>query len=75
MADLRLAKLTDRTEVKLAIQVTPDLHQALTDYAAPYAQSYDREEAIADLVPAMLVAFLDSNRGFAKARQNIEQRS
>jgi hypothetical protein len=68
MADLRLAKLPDRTPVKLAIQVTPDLHQALTDYAALYAKAYEREEAIADLIPAMLAAFLDSDRGFAKAR-------
>ena len=68
MAELRLAKLPDRTPVKLAIQVTPDLHQALTDYAALYAQAYGREEAIADLIPAMLAAFLDSDRGFAKAR-------
>lgn len=68
MADLRLAKLPDRTPVKLSIQVTPDLHQALTDYAALYAKAYDREEAIADLIPAMLAAFLESDRGFARAR-------
>jgi hypothetical protein len=68
MADLRLAKLPDRVPVKLTIQVTPDLHQALTDYAALYAKAYEREEAIADLIPAMLAAFLDSDRGFAKAR-------
>ena len=75
MADLRLAKLPDRTPVKLAIQVTPDLHQALTDYAALYAQTYGREEGVADLVPSMLAGFLESDRGFAKARQNIKQRS
>jgi hypothetical protein len=68
MAELRLAKLPDRTPIKLAIQVTPDLHQALTDYAALYANAYEREETIADLIPAMLAAFLDSDRGFAKAR-------
>jgi hypothetical protein len=68
MADLRLAKLPDRTPVKLAIQVTPDLHQALTDYAALYAKAYEREEAVADLIPAMLAAFLDSDRGFVRAR-------
>ncbi|NJS13650.1 MAG: DUF2274 domain-containing protein [Sphingopyxis sp.] len=66
MADLRLAKLPDRTPVKLAIQVTPDLHQALTDYGALYALAYGREEAVAELVPAMLAAFLDSDRAFAK---------
>jgi hypothetical protein len=68
MADLRLAKLPDRTPIKLAIQITPDLHKALADYAALYAKAYDREEAVADLIPAMLAAFLDSDRGFAKTR-------
>lgn len=66
MADLRLAKLPDRTPVKLSIQVTPDLHQALTDYAALYAKAYDCKETIADLIPAMLAAFLESDRAFAK---------
>ncbi len=66
MADLRLAKLPDRTPIKLAIQITPDLHQALTDYAALYAKAYERKETIADLIPAMLAAFLESDRVFAK---------
>jgi hypothetical protein len=71
MVDLRLAKLPDRTPIKLTIQVTPDLHQALADYAALYAQAYGRDEAVADLIPAMLAAFLDSDRGFAKARAGL----
>lgn len=66
MAELRLAKLPDRTPVKLAIQVMPDLHEALTDYAALYAQAYGREEAVAELIPAMLAAFLDGDRAFTK---------
>lgn len=66
MAELRLGKLPDRTPVKLAIQVMPDLHEALTDYAALYAQAYGREEAVAELIPAMLAAFLDGDRAFTK---------
>ncbi|WP_423605467.1 DUF2274 domain-containing protein [Sphingomonas sp. MS122] len=46
----------------------PDLHQALTRYAALYAQTYGREEPVADLIPAMLSAFLDSDRAFSKER-------
>lgn len=68
MADLKLGKLPDRTPVKLAITVTPDLHRALTDYAALYANIYGSEETVAELIPAMLAAFLESDRGFAKAR-------
>lgn len=68
MADLKLAKIPDRTPVKLAISVTPDLHRTLQDYATLYAEAYGRDEAIADLIPAMLAAFLDSDRTFQKSR-------
>ena len=69
MPDLKLAKLPDRTPVKLTLVITPDLHQALCDYAEIYRDTYGQEEAVTDLVPSMLQAFLDSDRGFAKARQ------
>lgn len=71
MVDLKLAKLPDRTPVKLTITVTPELHQALSDYAAIYNQTYGESEPIAELVPHMLVAFLASDRGFAKARAGL----
>ena len=68
MPELKLGRLPDRTPVKLAITVTPDLHQMLQQYAALYAEAYGREEAVTDLVPAMLAAFLESDRGFARGR-------
>jgi len=68
MPELKLAKLPDRTPVKLAITVTPDLHQMLLGYAALYAETYGRDEPVTELIPAMLVAFLDSDRGFSRAR-------
>lgn len=68
MPELKLPKLPDRTPVKLAITVTPDLHQMLQQYAALYAEVYGREESIAELIPAMLVGFLDSDRSFQKHR-------
>ncbi len=68
MADLKLPQLPDRTPVKLSIAVLPDLHQALIDYAALYAQTYDRDEPVAELIPAMLAAFLESDKGFARSR-------
>ena len=68
MPDLKLAKLPDRTPIKLAITITPHLHQALQDYAALYASSYGRDEPVAELVPAMLAAFLDGDRVFARSR-------
>ncbi|TGX48662.1 DUF2274 domain-containing protein [Sphingomonas gei] len=69
MTGLRLARLPDRTPVKLAIAITPDLHLALAEYAALYAETYGREEPVAELVPAMLSAFLDSDREFSKQRR------
>jgi len=71
MPDLKLAKLPDRTPIKLAITVTPDLHAALTEYVAVYKQTYGQEEPLAELVPHMLAAFLASDRGFAKAREAL----
>ncbi|MFZ2982908.1 MAG: DUF2274 domain-containing protein [Sphingobium sp.] len=73
MADLKLAKLPDRTPVKLAITITPDLQNALRDYAAVYAQAYGTEEPIAELIPAMLAAFLDSDRSFPRARARLQR--
>lgn len=69
MPDIKLAKLPDRTPVKLTIVITPDLHQALSDYAIVYRDTYGEAESVPDLVPFMLQAFLDGDRGFAKARQ------
>lgn len=68
MNGIRLPKLPDRTPVKLSITILPELHQRLRDYAAAYAQHYGIEEPVAELIPAMLAAFLDSDREFARWR-------
>ena len=68
MPDLKLAKLPDRTPIKLAITITPDLNQGLQEYAALYASAYGCEAPVTDLVPAMLSAFLESDRAFARSR-------
>ena len=68
MPDLKLPQLRDRNPVKLSIAVMPELHQALVDYAALYATTYGRDEPVAELVPAMLAAFLESDRAFIRGR-------
>ena len=68
MADLKLPQLPDRNPVKLSIAIMPELHQALIDYAALYATTYGRDEPVAELVPAMLAAFLESDRTFIRSR-------
>ncbi|QJU60161.1 DUF2274 domain-containing protein [Sphingomonas sp. AP4-R1] len=68
MTNLKLPPLPDRTPIKLSISVLPDLHQALTEYASLYASTYGRDEPIGELIPAMLTAFLDSDRAFTRGR-------
>lgn len=69
---LKLAKLPDRTPVKISITVTPDIAHALADYAALYNRTYADKAEVADLIPAMLETFLASDRAFAKARKEME---
>jgi hypothetical protein len=71
MPEIKLARLPDRTPVKVSITVAPDLHAALSDYATIYNQSYGQSEPLAELIPHMLAAFLSSDRGFAKARASL----
>lgn len=66
--DLKLQRLPDRNPVKLAVGLPPDLHQLLNEYASLYAEAYGQSETIADLIPYMLKAFLESDRAFLKAR-------
>lgn len=69
MPDLKLAKLPDRTPVKITITVPPDLNLALRQYAEAYRATYGEAETVADLIPFMLGVFLASDRGFAKAQK------
>jgi hypothetical protein len=71
VADLKLAKLPDRTPIKLAITVTPELDRALNDYAQVYEDSYGKREGVAHLIPFMLLTFIESDRTFVKQRSGI----
>ena len=69
MPELKLGRLPDRTPVKITFAASPELNQALQDYAAVYRATYGQAEAVAELIHFMLDAFLDSDRGFVKARK------
>ena len=69
MPDLRLRKLPERTPVRITISLSPDLNRALGLYARVYREAYGQEEPIAELIPAMLASFLDSDRAFAQRRR------
>jgi hypothetical protein len=68
MAGLKLAKLPDRTPVKITIAVPPELNQSLSQYAELYTQAYGEIELVQNLIPAMLASFLQSDRAFAVRR-------
>lgn len=67
MTILKLAKLPDRTPVKISVLLTPELRERLGQYAALYGEIYGQKATISELIPAMVAAFLDSDRGFIKA--------
>ena len=71
MPDLKLARLPDRTPIKFTLSILPELHHALQAYAALYVAAYGSEETIADLIPAILASFLESDRAFAKTRNKL----
>lgn len=68
MPDLKLRKLPDRTPIKITISITPDLQAALNEYARAYAEAYGREEPVTELIPAMLMSFVESDREFMRSR-------
>ena len=70
--ELKLAKLPDRTPVKITIAVKPTLNAALQAYAELYRETYGQSETVAELIPYMLQSFLDSDRSFAKAHKTKE---
>lgn len=70
MNELKLAKLPDRTPVKVTILISPKLQSALNDYADVYREAYGQAEPIGELIPAMLASFLETDRGFARRRKN-----
>ncbi|HYE29073.1 MAG TPA: DUF2274 domain-containing protein [Allosphingosinicella sp.] len=69
MAGLRLGKLPDRTPVKVTISLSPELNQALGEYAALYQETYGHPEPVQELIPAMLNSFLEGDKLFARRRR------
>lgn len=67
MVDLKLAKLPDRTPVKLTITLGAELHQTLKEYASAYQRAYGTDEQVVDLIPFMLEAFMAGDKGFSRA--------
>jgi hypothetical protein len=69
MATLKLGRIPDRTPIKLAITITPDLKDQLDAYAEAYGAAYGQQEKVEELIPFMLQSFIDGDRGFARSRK------
>jgi hypothetical protein len=72
MSELKLAKLPDRTPVKLTVTVSPELNRALQTYASLYREAYGQEESVGALIPFMLESFLEADRSFKKSVRKQE---
>ena len=71
MSAIRLPRLPERTPIKVTISIMPEVHQLLSEYGVFYAEIYGKEEALADLVPAMVTSFIEADKAFAKARPRL----
>ena len=69
MPDLKLAKLPDRTPVKITFSAWPELNERLQSYAELYRETYGEQESVSELIPYMLEGFLEADRGFTKAQK------
>ena len=67
MPDLKLAKLPDRTPVKITFKASAELNASLEAYAAFYREAYGQEEPMPELIPYMVEAFLKSDGAYNKA--------
>ncbi|MCS3479352.1 hypothetical protein M2212_006198 [Bradyrhizobium elkanii] len=69
---MKLAKLPDRTPVKMNVVLAPTLAKRLREYADFYAETYGSREEVAELIPFMLEAFLDGDVAFKKDKKKVD---
>lgn len=71
MSTIKLAKLPDRTPVKLTVTISPELNRKLARYAERYNEAYGNSEPepVTELVPYMLESFLDNDKDFVRAEK------
>ncbi len=75
-AKLKLSSVPNNKPVKLSVELPPDVHRDLLDYAAVMAR--ETEQAApepAKLIAPMLQRFMATDRAFTKARKTLCQPS
>ena len=68
---LKLGPIPDRNPVKMSIALPPDVHDALSDYAAIYKRDYGTEASIGNLAALMIEKFLNGDMAFKRARKSL----
>lgn len=74
MSKLRLGPLPKTEVVRLTIALPAQVKADLDRYVTAYAAAYGEPVEAAGLVPHMLAAFMDRDRGFKKTLQASEAR-
>jgi hypothetical protein len=69
---LRLGPLPRQDQTKIAISLPWDLKEALDQYAALHSQLHGQHADAASLIPHMLRAFIEHDRGFRARRSLVE---
>ena len=75
MTKLKLGAIPDDKPVKLSIELPADVHRDLVAYADVLARETGQKNEPAKLVAPMLVRFMATDRGFAKARRDGNRRT
>ncbi|MDO8719967.1 MAG: DUF2274 domain-containing protein [Polaromonas sp.] len=68
---LRLGPLPRRDQVKITLSLPLDLKEALDQYAALHSQLHGQHIEADSLIPHMLRAFIERDRGFRARRSTV----
>lgn len=75
-AKLKLSTVPDDKPVKVTVELPPDIHRDLIDYAAVMARETGQPAPEpAKLIAPMLQRFMATDRAFTKARKTLHQPS
>jgi hypothetical protein len=74
---IKLPKLPERTPVKVSISLGPELYRTVLDYIELHRETHGMTEAepITEILPFIVREYLESDKGFAKARKARESES
>lgn len=72
---LKIGPVPDRMPVRLNVSLAPEVHAALSDYAAIHAREHGQEASLASLAALMIERVLTSDAAFKRARKSLGKES